>query len=78
MPDAKIIPFPETPSVVHHPSVRICSNCDNAYMGVRGIYCGVYQEEIVREDIAQECDDYEDVRWNKDTDMTNSTIISPN
>lgn len=47
----------ETQKVVSFPVHNIrCSNCESAYVGTFGIHCGEYNEEIIREEIALECE----------------------
>lgn len=59
MADATIIPFPSVTPPVVEPDVKLCVDCRNAFLGIRGIYCGEFREEIYDERIAAECEGYE-------------------
>lgn len=39
--------------------VKSCLNCQNVLMGVRGLFCWELREEIVDDEIADQCDWYE-------------------
>lgn len=39
---------------------RLCSGCLYGYLGAYGVYCVEYREFIDREEVAEECADYED------------------
>lgn len=43
--------------VVALPVRRICSECEHAYIGPRGTFCGFFREEV-SEHIAEECEEY--------------------
>lgn len=38
---------------------KICTQCKNVYLGVYGLYCGAFREEINDESIADECEEYD-------------------
>ena len=49
--------MPETKKVVSFPVHNIkCSNCEHIFIGLHGIHCGEYNEEIIREEVALECE----------------------
>lgn len=45
--------------VIHFPVKRLCFDCENALIGPGGVFCGVYQEHIWNEKVAEECEEYE-------------------
>lgn len=38
---------------------RLCSNCENAFLGSRGVFCAEFDEHINNERVAEECEAYE-------------------
>ncbi len=38
-----------------------CCDCQWVAMGVMGIYCTMYHEEIISTDVAQECAEYKGI-----------------
>lgn len=44
-------------------SVRVCSNCEHAAFGSGGTYCTMFNEDIWRETIAEECGVFDPVPW---------------
>lgn len=48
--DADVLPFPST--AMH------CSDCENALVGLKGIYC-MYWHEEVQDTTATECQEYD-------------------
>lgn len=50
MQESKVYEFP-----VHN---LICSNCEHAYMGAHGVFCGEYREEVLDEAVAAECNEF--------------------
>lgn len=44
---------------------RVCSDCENAYLGPSGVLCRVYHEEIFDETVAVECPDFDPLPWAK-------------
>jgi len=53
--DAVIVPFPNRQPVS---PPRICTNCENVFMGTKGLFCGVFREVIVFDTEAEECEWY--------------------
>lgn len=50
----KIITFPGV-----NVDTPLCGKCIHAYLGVRGIYCGEWKEEIWDERTAEECEAFD-------------------
>ncbi len=36
-----------------------CTDCQNVFMGTKGLFCGVFKEMIVFDDIAADCGEFE-------------------
>lgn len=45
------------------PGVRVCEHCEHAAFGNSGTYCTLFNEEIWRETVAEECGEYTPVPW---------------
>lgn len=58
MGDAKVLLFPGV-TLAHEPAARLCCDCKHAYLGMRGVYCGQYKEEILNEKAAEVCEEYD-------------------
>jgi hypothetical protein len=45
---------------LHQPEYmrRLCFNCEHALVGVSGVYCQLFHEEIFNERTAEVCDDF--------------------
>ena len=35
-----------------------CTECEHVFLGVKGIYCGMFNEIIVSDEVAVECSEY--------------------
>jgi hypothetical protein len=48
-----------TKALIETPSVRSCLQCDHAYIGNHGVYCGFFKEEVYDEaEAAAACEEY--------------------
>ena len=36
-----------------------CMDCQNVYVGTKGLFCGVFKEVIIFDDIAKDCSEFE-------------------
>lgn len=52
--EAEILEFPRVKEIK-----LSCLECQNVFMGSRGLICGEYMETIVHDDVAQDCNAYE-------------------
>lgn len=52
-----VIPFPGSKLATEE--TRLCGQCIHAYLGVRGVYCGEWKEEIWDERTAEDCEAYD-------------------
>ena len=58
----EVIQFPldRVRQVEEEPEEKLsCTDCQNVYVGTRGLFCGVYKESILFDEIANECPEYE-------------------
>lgn len=39
----------------------VCSDCENAYFGSRGIFCAEFNEPIHFEDVAEDCEMFDPI-----------------
>lgn len=49
----------ESQVIVKFPLQLVCSACENFLCGPLGMYCGYWREEVVSEDVAEECDAFQ-------------------
>jgi hypothetical protein len=60
MGDLIQFPLDRVRKVEEEPEEKLsCMNCQNVYVGTKGLFCGVFKEVIVFDDIAQDCSEYE-------------------
>lgn len=54
---SRVIPFPQR---IPKTTKRDCTQCAHAYVGISGVYCSLYREEVWQPDrVAEECAEYE-------------------
>ena len=37
---------------------KLCLDCEHCYVGPRGLFCGMFAEPIIYDDIAEECSEF--------------------
>lgn len=57
-----VIEFPldrVRPADEHVNNKPTCMDCSNVYAGVRGLFCGYFNETIIYEEVAEECSEFD-------------------